>query len=99
MGTLLVMAVACMAVGEGVPNVFTQPAEIQIGFLALGLVLAGILAAWRWELLGGIISLAGWGTFVLAVVGSPRRLSLFFVLLAMPGLLFVGSGLLRRLRT
>jgi hypothetical protein len=96
LGTLLVMAVACLAIGGGMPNPFTQPAKVQIGFLALGMLLSGMLAGWRWELAGGIISLAGWGIFMAAVVGAPRHGTWFISLLALPGVLYVVSRLLRR---
>jgi hypothetical protein len=98
LGTLLAILLGCLAVGEGVPNVFTQPAVVQIGFLALGLVLAGILGGWRWELAGGIISLVGWGAFVAVEVGSLARLNLFLALLALPGAFYIASALLRRVR-
>lgn len=58
-GTVLVVLVMIIAIGEGLPNVFTQPWNVQIGFLALALMLVGILAGWRWELFGGIGSLVG----------------------------------------
>src|ERR1039457_5196208 len=59
-GALLVIFAVVIAVGEGMPNPFTQPLAIQIGFLALAMILIGILAGWRWELAGGVLSLAGW---------------------------------------
>jgi hypothetical protein len=98
LGTLLAIVLGCLAVGEGVPNVFTQPAGVQIGFVALGLMLAGILSGWRWELAGGVISLVGWGTFVAVEVGSLARLNLFLALLALPGTCYLASALLRRVR-
>lgn len=96
LGTLLATLLVCLAIGEGMPDPFTQPAGIQIGFLALGLVLAGLLAGWRWELWGGLVALAGWCTFVIIEVGSLRRLNLFMVLLALPGVLYLASAALRR---
>jgi hypothetical protein len=98
LGVLLLAVMVALAIGEGMPNVFTQPAKVQIGFTALGLLLLGILAGWRWELLGGIISLAGWGMFVTVEVGSLRRLNLFILMLALPGTLYLASALLRRLK-
>jgi hypothetical protein len=41
-GTLLVLSIILMAIGEGMPNPFTQPAWSQIIFLALALIMAGI---------------------------------------------------------
>lgn len=95
-GTLLVILTVTIAVGEGMPNPFTQPIAVQIGFLALALILVGILAGWRWELSGGIISLFGWCLFFLAVINSPRGLTWFIIALGLPGALYVTSALLRR---
>ena len=93
-GTVLVGLTLVIAIGEGMPNLFTQPFVIQIGFLALTLVLLGILLAWRWEFLGGIISLVGWVLFVVAERVHLQQ-SVFFILLGIPSLLFLGSSCLR----
>jgi hypothetical protein len=93
-GTVLVGLTLILATGEGVPNLFTQPIVIQIGFLALALVVSGILLAWRWEFLGGIMSLIGWVLFILTERVSIRH-SAFFILLGIPSLLFLGSSFLR----
>jgi hypothetical protein len=85
-----------IAIGEGMPNPFTQPMPVQVGFLALALMMIGILGAWRWELAGGIVSLLGWSLFVVAVMHSPRGLTWFVGILALPGMLFVAGALLRR---
>ncbi len=94
-GTLLVAICGFIAIGQGIPNPTTQPILVQIGFLALALIATGILAAWRWELTGAIISLTGWSMFVLAVC-SPTRLNSFVFALAFPGVLYLSSALLRR---
>ncbi len=96
LGALLVIVIIALAVGEGVPNPLTQPVAVQIGFLALAMIMIGLLAGWRWELAGGILSLAGWCLFVGAVTNFPRGLNLFVWALAMPGLLHVIGALLRR---
>ena len=93
---LVIALFVFFAIGEGMPNPFTQPPVVQIGFLALAMILAGILGGWRWELAGGVISLAGWCLFVGSVTNFPRGLTWFFWVLAMPGLLYVISALLRR---
>jgi hypothetical protein len=95
-GTLLVLLIVFLAIGEGMPNPFTQPIRVQFGFLALSLILVGILAGWRWELWGGIISLFGWFLFFVAVINSPRSLTGFVLALALPGVLYVASAILRR---
>jgi hypothetical protein len=91
--TLLVLLIVMIGIGEGMPNPFTQPPAVQVGFLALALLMIGILAGWQWELTGGIISLAGWCLFLASV---KCRLTCFVWALALPGVLYVISALLRR---
>ena len=92
-GTLLVLLIVMIGIGEGMPNPFTQPPAIQVGFFALALLMVGILAGWRWEFAGGVISLAGWCLFLASV---KCRLTCFVWALALPGVLYVISALLRR---
>jgi hypothetical protein len=96
LGTLLLLMVVVLAVGEGMPNPVTQPVRVQVGFLALALLMVGILGGWRWELAGGTLSLVGWGLFVVAVIHPPRGLNWFVSVLALPGILYVAGALLRR---
>ncbi len=95
LGTLLTLMILLIAVGEGMPNPFTQPMSVQVGFLALALVMIGILAGWRWELAGGVVSLVGWGLFVVAVMHPPRGLNWFVSALALPGILYLAGAILR----
>lgn len=95
-GALLVVTVVCIAIGERMPNPFAQPAMAQVGFLALAMIVIGILVGWRWELAGGILSLAGWCLFLDPVKNSQRGLTWFILTLALPGVLYVISALLRR---
>ena len=96
-GTVLVFITLLIAVGQGIPNPFTQPLGVQLGFLALALIVGGILAGWRWDLWGGLASLSGWILFFVAVIGSPRGLNGFVAALALPGALYLASAVLRRL--
>lgn len=95
-GTLLVLTIVLFAIGEGMPNPFTQPMAVQVGFLALALIVIGILGAWRWELAGGTLSLVGWVLFAVAVIHPAKRLNWFVSALALPGVLYVAGALLRR---
>jgi hypothetical protein len=64
-GTVLVLMIVLLAIGERMPNPFTQPISVQIGFFALALVMIGILGGWRWELAGGTTQLpSSWGSKV-----------------------------------
>ena len=96
LGILLLSLIVLLAIGEGMPNPLTQPLEVQVGFLALGLLLIGILAGWRWELAGGLMSLAGWFIFVLGVCKPQRGINSFIFALALPGALYLTSALSRR---
>ena len=95
LGCALVTLVAMIAIGEGMPNPLTQPPAVQVGFLAMALLLAGMLVAWRWELTGAVVSLGGWCLFMGAVVPA-GRMNWFVAALAIPGLLYLGSALIRR---
>jgi len=94
-GALLVAVIVLLAIGEGMPNILTQPHNVQIGFLALAILILGILAAWKWELAGGLVSIGGWCLFVVAVVHFPRGVNGFMLSLLLPGTLSVISSLLR----
>ena len=95
LGALLVIMIIVIAIGEGMPNPFTQPFDVQLGFFALTLIVLGILVGWRWELAGGVLSLAGWCLFFGSVIGI-KRLNVFVSLLALPGILYLISARLRR---
>lgn len=94
LGVLFVLLVITLAVGEGMPNPFTQPVGVQMGFLMLAIMLAGMLAGWIWEVAGGIVSLAGWLGFVV-VVNILQHTTGVVVGMALPGLLYLASAYLR----
>ena len=94
-GIVMVGLVLFIAIGSGVPNIFTQPFIIQLGFFSLAMLLMGIFLAWRWELVGGSMSLVGWVLFIMAERINWQH-PLLFILLAVPSLLFLGSFFLRR---
>jgi len=94
-GTLLFSLVVYIAIGEGMPNLMTQPPIVQLGFFAFALILTGVLIGWRWELAGGCLSLVGWCLFYVPMI-SPKRPNWFFWALAIPGILYITSYLLAR---
>lgn len=96
LGVFLVFGILFIAIGEGMPNPFGQPLPAQVMFLALALLLFGMLAAWRWEFAGSVTSLAGWCVFIIGLAISPRGLTVTAVVLAVPGLLYLASARLRR---
>jgi hypothetical protein len=97
-GAFLLFVTVYIAIGQGLPNLLTQTIRVQFGLVALAFIFIGILAGWRWEVSGGIISLFGWCLFLLTVINSPRGLNRFVMAMALPGTLYVASALLRRHR-
>jgi len=77
---------------EGLPNLLTLSPAQQAETLAFAFVFGGILIGWRWELVGGLLSLVSAGLFQ-SSVGGPAW---FVVALAIPGALLITSALLRR---
>ena len=74
------------AIGEGLPNPLTLPPVKQAEFLAFIFVFGGVLVGWRWELLGGLLSLVSAGLFQVAGLSSGvgNHPASFFVALAIP---------------
>ena len=84
LSALLIAALVSIAIGEGMPNPLTQPPMVQLGFAGVALIVLGFLAAWRWELAGGIASLVG-----VCMVFGPNLVDVA------PGVLYMTSHLLR----
>ena len=96
-GILLVVVLLAFAIGEGIPNLLTLPIWDQIAFLGLALIMVGILLGWRFELAGGIMALVGYFlVFVSLFIGKGLALPGFFIALALPGVLYITSVVLRR---
>ena len=95
-GTLFVLLIVIIAIGGGMPNPLTQPMWGQIIFLSMILIMIGILIGWRFELGGGILSLAGFCLGLIPLNNSPRGLTGFYLGLALPGTLYILSVYLRR---
>jgi len=68
-GTLMALLYLALIVGEGPPPVWRLSLEQNLHFLGFVALTAGLLAAWKWEGLGGAIALAG---FVLVVLIDSR---------------------------
>lgn len=76
------------------PSPFAQPPMVQLGFAGLAMIVLGFLAGWRWELAGGIASIAG----VCMIFGPTMvngRITWFMAALLVPGVLYMASHLLR----
>jgi len=93
----LVGLVGVIFVGEGGVNPLgLRPIEVVLLFLLFGCCIA-MAAAWRWEWVGGALSLAAAAAFVgveFAVSGNLVG-GIVFYLLLLPGALFLASAWLR----
>ena len=90
--TLLVLA---FVIGEGLPN----PADLiladKLGFAMLFLMLAGILASWKWEAAGGLLTIAGYLFF--GILNNRAFMPGLFTVFPIIGLLFIFHWRLSRI--
>ena len=100
-GALLVGLFVLIAIGEGgPPNILGRPVPVQLESAGMLMMLVGFLVGWRWEAVGGVLAIAGFGTFLvteMVVNGKPPggAIPLFLI----PGVLFLISfGLRKALR-
>jgi hypothetical protein len=68
---LVLLRVAAFAVGEGVPNPLAQPLAVNLLLATMLAMVVGLIVAWKWESIGGILILGGFGLF--AVVNHGIR--------------------------
>ena len=90
-GVLLLVGILYMAVAEGF-----EPRALR--GLVLPFAMIGMGIAWRWELLGGLITIASIAAFYawdFILSGRPPS-SAIFIVLGLPGLLFVLASILDR---
>ena len=97
-GLLIAGGYVLLVIGE-FTNPHSGPPPTFVEWVGIGLLTAtcaGMLVAWRWELLGAILSLASLAAFT-AVIHFNRHT--VHVVLAVPGVLFLADWLLRRRHT
>jgi hypothetical protein len=75
-GTLMVLLFLAFFFGEGPPHFSALTGADKLQFAALGVLLLGLIIAWKWEGAGGLFALAGFVVF-LAIDSSHLKLSLF----------------------
>jgi hypothetical protein len=97
LAAVLVGLVLVIFVGVGFNPLKLKGVEpIQMAFFWTACI--GMVAAWRWPVIGGAVSLGGMIAFLsvefAATGGLPR--GLFFYLMLLPGILFLLSGVIRQ---
>ena len=75
-GTLMVLFFLAFFFGEGPPHLSALSGADKLQFAALGVLLLGLIVAWKWEGAGGLLAVAGFVAF-LAINSSHLKLSLF----------------------
>ena len=96
MGTLIVLFCVMMMIGYAVNPHEPVPEDFEMFLLALFPIgmCVGYLVAWKWPLIGGVVSLVCLATFLVALGEADMILTIAF--LSIPGVLFVVYGVLRR---
>jgi hypothetical protein len=86
-GSLLALMVLVFTAGEGLPSPARLTAPERLMFVALAIMVFGLIAAWKWEGFGGVLILIGYGLFAVA----DRRVLVrgLFSLFPIAGLLFL----------
>ena len=93
-GTLIILLIAVLAVGEGVPNPLHQPTVVNLSFVALLVMLAGQVTAWWREGTGGALVLGGMAAF--AVANHGVKLNAVFAPMLVTGVFYLLCGWLAR---
>lgn len=89
-GTAILALIITIGIGEGLPNPLVLSIREQLLFIALATMIVGLVAAWKWERIGGLLILCGPPFF--AVVNHGIRIKLVFGPMFLVGLLFLGYG-------
>jgi len=93
---LAILFTLMMELGELLANESNDGSGVQTTMIFAGvMMLGGLLVAWKWEVWGGLISLAGF--FQVAFI-NPRvwQLPMMYILFLTPALLFLICGLVKR---
>src|ERR1035438_4406558 len=77
-GTLLFLLFLAFFFGEGPPEISRLTSTERLQFLGIAALFLGLAIAWKWEGLGGLISVAGF-TFLVALNASHFRMWAFCV--------------------
>jgi hypothetical protein len=94
LGSALILLFLIFAIGEGGPNLFRSVPRELVMHLSLIAMLIGILIAWRKELIGGIIIVAGFAIFWIINYTYSHHLGIgpIFPIFPIVGILFLFSS-------
>ncbi|MDF7824404.1 hypothetical protein P4B35_10305 [Pontiellaceae bacterium B12227] len=95
-GTLLIILILPFAI-EYKSDLLAPPPGTLVFFLGTGIIMIGILVGWFRELAGGLISLAGFCLGFAALYSAVGAANVFYVPMALPGVLYLASAGLRHL--
>jgi hypothetical protein len=99
-GLAMLMLVVALVVGQGLPDLLTLPTPVALEFALLLVMIAGIVAAWRWERAGSLATLAAVAGFNVVELATNRRpAGPAFLLFAIPAALHLLAAALRRRAT
>ena len=92
LGTALAAFVLFLVVGhafseEGLPNPFTQPLGVAFELLGLFAAWLGVIIAWKWEGVGGLLAISG--MMIFHIVERSLLLAWTFELFDLVGVLFL----------
>src|ERR1017187_343274 len=93
-GTLLFLLVLAFFFGEGPPDLSRLTSTERLQFLGMAALFLGLVIAWKWEGLGGLITVGGF-TFLVAISASHLRMWAFCVPAIVGAVHIVSWGRLR----
>jgi hypothetical protein len=93
LGTLLLITIAAFAIGEGVPNPLHGSTAENLLTTAFLTMIVGQIAAWKWEGIGGLLIMGGFGLFAIVNHGVP--LNVVFGPWLVTGLLYLACWWLK----
>jgi len=97
-GPLLFVMLIVFAVGEGIPTHLKQSPVVQIEMMAMFIMWCGLLIAWKSELIGGVLVLAGYTCFCWIEWQAPS-IKFPFGLFLFVGLMYILSWWIRKRQT
>ena len=89
-GTAILALIVTIGIGEGLPNPLVLSIRELLLFAAMLMMVVGLIAAWKWERIGGLLIVGGLAFF--AVVNHGIQINLVFGPMLGVGLIYLGCG-------